>query len=88
MPLEFAPSSYYSWFVATTSATRRSNRKLGAQAPFTGAFFMRCPSMVGDAGQPARAGRVPSSRFATPASSATIAVASDPADSNLARSLS
>lgn len=81
--------SDYDLPVAVLAATRRSNRKLGAQAPSIGAFFVRFPSsMVGDAGQSVRAGRVPSSRFATPASSAALAVASDSADSNLTRSLS
>lgn len=85
-PLESLGQPAYTVPVTATSVTRRSNRKLGAPAPSTGAFFMRCPSMAGDAGQTARSGRVPSSRFATPASFATISVASDVANSNLTRS--
>ena len=88
-PLESPRQPAYTVPVTAISVTRRSNRKLGAQAPSIGAFFVRCPSsMVGDAGQSVRAGRVPSSRFATPASSAALAVASDSADSTAARSLS
>lgn len=76
----------YSDSVSAAAGAGRRNQKLGAPAPSTGAFFMRCPSMAGDAGQTARSGRVPSSRFATPASFATLAVASDVANSTLTRS--
>jgi len=86
--VEFNGLLGYALTVAEPSVTRRDNRRLGAQAPSKGAFFVHCPSMASDAGQSARAGRVPSSRFVTPASSAAIIVTNDSADSNLTRSLS
>jgi hypothetical protein len=80
--------SAYNSPVADHSAAGRENpMTLGALALLNGAFFMRCPSMAGDAGQSARAGRVPSSRFLTPASFATILVRRDVADSHQTRSL-
>lgn len=80
----------YNFSVAASAVTRRDNRQtLGAQAPSKGAFFMpRSPSMAGDAGQAARPGRVPSSRFVTPASFAALVVTSEAADSTQVRSLS
>ena len=85
--LVLAVSEHNSFVLATARAGRSNPSNSGAPASFNGAFFMCCPSMVGDAGQPARVGRVPSSRFATPASSATSSVAKVVADSNLTRSL-
>ena len=66
----------YNHPVTEPSVAGRGNPKLGAQASFSGAFFVHCPSMAGDAGQAARSGRVPSSRFSTPASFAALAVES------------
>ncbi len=78
----------YSLAVLAAAGNRRGNRMtLGALALLYGAFFMYCPSMAGDAGQSERAGRVPSSRFSTPASSATSSVERVVAGSNLTRSL-
>lgn len=74
---------------AQSGAGRENPWTLGATAPITGAFFVHGPSsMAGDAGQSVRAGRVPSSRFLTPVSFATLAVRSEVADSSfLTRSL-
>lgn len=74
--LESSLLSRYLITVTEPSVARRGNRILGAQAPSQGAFFVRCHPMAGDAGQAARSGRVPSSRFSTPASFAALAVES------------
>lgn len=69
--------------VAAQPATRRGNRRtLGAPAPSKALFLCVSRSMAGDAGQSVRAGRVPSSRFSTPASFAAPTVESRPANSS------
>lgn len=85
--LESRGEGRYDCFVPATAGTGRENPMiLGALALLYGAFFMLCPPMAGDVGQSERAGRVPSSRFLTPISSATISVRRAVADSNLTRS--
>lgn len=78
---------YYCRVPAHSGAGCRNPSNSGAPASFNGAFFMRCPSMVGNVWQSARAGRVPSSRFTTHTLLATSLVVKAVAGSNLTRSL-
>lgn len=81
------PRLAYNKAVAEISvAGRRNPLTLGALWRINNAFSVHGPSMAGDAGQSVRAGRVPSSRFPTPASFATIPVGRNAANAQPTRS--
>ena len=88
MTLSPATRIGYTPYVAAPSVTGRDNPMTqSAPALLQGAFFVRCsPSMVNDAGQSARAGRVPWSRFVTPVSFAAPSVTRSSANSKSTRS--